>query len=84
MRAAFVHNLSDAMASVVVIISGVLILFFETYWVDLCCNDFNLYLRGLAFMGADQKLYKNFNAGCPQRILIAQRLRKLYVLWVAL
>lgn len=34
MRAAFIHNLSDAMASVVVIISGVLILLFEVYWID--------------------------------------------------
>lgn len=34
MRAAFVHNLSDAMASVVVIISGVLIMLFDVYWID--------------------------------------------------
>ncbi len=34
MRAAFIHNLSDAMASVVVIVSGVLILLFKVYWVD--------------------------------------------------
>lgn len=35
MRAAFIHNLSDAMASVVVIVSGVLILNYEVFWVDL-------------------------------------------------
>ena len=35
MKAAFVHNVSDAMASIVVIISGSLILVYETYWVDL-------------------------------------------------
>lgn len=34
MRAAFVHNLSDAMASVAVIISGILILLYKVYWVD--------------------------------------------------
>lgn len=35
MRAAFLHNVTDAMASVVVIVSGVLILVFEgVYWVD--------------------------------------------------
>lgn len=34
MRAAFIHNLSDAMASVVVIVSGILILNFDVYWVD--------------------------------------------------
>ncbi len=35
MRAAFIHNLSDAMASVAVIVSGILILNFKIYWVDL-------------------------------------------------
>lgn len=35
MRAAFIHNLSDAAASVVVIVSGVLILNFQIYFVDL-------------------------------------------------
>lgn len=35
MKAAFVHNVSDALASVVVIISGVLILNYEIFWVDL-------------------------------------------------
>lgn len=34
-RAAFLHNLSDALASVVVIISGCLILLFQIYWVDI-------------------------------------------------
>lgn len=34
-RAAFIHNVSDALASVVVIISGVLIILFQQYWVDL-------------------------------------------------
>ena len=39
-RAAFIHNLSDAMASVVVIISGFLILKFQIYWVDLVATVF--------------------------------------------
>ncbi|MCB0366166.1 MAG: cation transporter [Bdellovibrionaceae bacterium] len=34
-RAAFVHNVSDALASVVVIISGSIILLMNWYWVDL-------------------------------------------------
>jgi cobalt-zinc-cadmium efflux system protein len=34
MRAAFLHNLTDALASVVVIISGILIILFDAYWVD--------------------------------------------------
>lgn len=33
-RAAFIHNIADALASVVVILSGVAILLFEVYWVD--------------------------------------------------
>lgn len=35
MKAAFVHNVSDALASIVVIISGALILLYKSYWVDL-------------------------------------------------
>lgn len=34
-RAAFLHNLTDALASVAVIVSGALILEFEAYWADL-------------------------------------------------
>jgi|TARA_B100000749_G_scaffold280077_2_gene274686 cobalt-zinc-cadmium efflux system protein len=34
-RAAFIHNLSDAMASVVVIISGSLIIIYQVYLIDL-------------------------------------------------
>jgi len=34
-RAAFIHNLSDAAASVVVIVSGILIILFEFYLVDV-------------------------------------------------
>jgi cobalt-zinc-cadmium efflux system protein len=33
-RAAFMHNLSDALASVAVIIAGTLILLYQWYWVD--------------------------------------------------
>lgn len=34
-RAAFLHNLADAAASVGVIVAGVLIILYEMYWVDL-------------------------------------------------
>lgn len=34
-RAAFIHNVSDAMASVAVIIAGILIIFYELYVVDV-------------------------------------------------
>lgn len=37
-RAAFIHNLSDAMASVAVIISGSLILWWKLYWADLVAS----------------------------------------------
>ncbi|ASP47346.1 cation diffusion facilitator family transporter [Cognaticolwellia beringensis] len=35
LRAAFIHNVSDAMASVAVIIAGVLIIFYQWYVVDI-------------------------------------------------
>ncbi len=38
MRAAFIHNLTDAMASVVVIISGALILLYDIYFFDLVAS----------------------------------------------
>ncbi len=34
-RAAFLHNVSDALASVAVIIVGILVLLYEWYWTDL-------------------------------------------------
>ena len=34
MKAAFLHNLSDAMASIAVIIAGSLIILYQWYWVD--------------------------------------------------
>ncbi len=37
-KAAFIHNLTDALASVVVIISGVLALYYETVWFDVCAT----------------------------------------------
>lgn len=37
-RAAFVHNVSDALASVAVIIAGTLILLYEWYWTDLAAT----------------------------------------------
>lgn len=37
-KAAFVHNLSDALASVGVIIAGTLIILYEWYWTDLAAT----------------------------------------------
>jgi cobalt-zinc-cadmium efflux system protein len=37
-RAAFIHNVSDALASVAVIIAGTLILLYEWYWTDLAAT----------------------------------------------
>ena len=34
MKAAFLHNLSDALASISVVIAGILIIFYQWYWVD--------------------------------------------------
>jgi len=40
MRAAFIHNLSDALASVAVIISGVTAYYFQMFWVDFVATVF--------------------------------------------
>ena len=37
-RAAFVHNVSDALASVAVIVAGALILLYDWYWADLAAT----------------------------------------------
>lgn len=37
-RAAFLHNVADALASVAVIVSGVLIILFDWYWTDLAAT----------------------------------------------
>lgn len=37
-RAAFVHNISDALASVAVIVAGTLILLYDWYWADLAAT----------------------------------------------
>ena len=37
-RAAFVHNVSDALASVAVIVAGTLILLYDWYWADLAAT----------------------------------------------
>lgn len=37
-RAAFIHNVSDALASVAVMIAGVLILIYKWYWADLAAT----------------------------------------------
>jgi len=38
MRAAFLHNLTDALASLVVIVAGSLIIVFKVYWVDFAAT----------------------------------------------
>jgi cobalt-zinc-cadmium efflux system protein len=40
MRAAYIHNISDALASVAVIIAGIFILLYDVYWVDLVATVF--------------------------------------------
>ena len=37
-RAAFIHNVSDALASVAVIVAGTLILLYDWYWADLAAT----------------------------------------------
>lgn len=38
LRAALLHNISDALASVAVIVSGTLIILYQTYWTDLAAT----------------------------------------------
>jgi len=53
-RAAFVHNVSDALASVAVIVGGTLILLYDWYWADLVAavliSVYVLY-QGITMMG---------------------------------
>ena len=53
MKAAFLHNLSDALASLAVIVAGTLIIFYQWFWVDtlltLILSVFILY-QGLAML----------------------------------
>jgi len=70
MRAAFLHNVSDALASVGVIIAGSLILLYEWYWTDTALT---LLIAGYVLYQAATMLPKTIHIlmqGAPQGIVI--------------
>jgi len=69
-RAAFLHNISDALASVGVIVAGTLILFYEWYWSDTL---FTLIIAGYVLYQAATLLPKAIHIlmqGTPEGIVI--------------
>jgi len=70
MRAAFLHNVSDALASVGVIIAGSLILLYEWYWTDTALT---LMIAGYVLYQAATMLPRTIHIlmqGTPQEITI--------------
>lgn len=78
MRAAFLHNVTDAMASVVVIISGILILTFEdVYWVDFVATAFiSIYIVWHSW-GLIKSCVKTLMQAVPEDLDIAQVVESL-------
>lgn len=68
MRALFVHNLSDALASVAVIVGGALILLFDVRWVDPAITiGIALYILYLALTEIGGTV-RTLMLGCPPAI----------------
>jgi len=67
-RALFLHNLSDALASLAVIVGGVLILLFEIKWVDPAITiGIAVYILYLAFSEIGDSI-RILMLGCPPNI----------------
>ncbi len=67
-RALFLHNLSDALASLAVIVGGVLILLFEISWVDPAITiGIAVYILYLAFSEIGDSI-RILMLGCPPNI----------------
>ena len=71
-RAAFVHNVSDALASVAVIVAGTLILLYDWYWADLAAtvliSGYVLY-QGVTMMRETVRILME---GVPEDIRLAE------------
>ncbi len=70
MRAAFLHNVSDALASVGVIVAGSLILLYEWYWTDTVLT---LMIAGYVLYQAATMLPRTIHIlmqGTPQEVII--------------
>lgn len=75
MRAAFLHNVSDALASVGVIVAGTVILLYEWYWTD---TVFTLLIAGYVLYQAATLLPKTIHIlmeGAPEHIVIDEVIR---------
>lgn len=71
-RAAFLHNVSDALASVGVILAGTLILLYEWYWSD---TVFTLIIAGYVLYQASTLLPKTIHIlmqGTPENISLSE------------
>lgn len=74
-RAAFLHNVSDALASVGVIIAGTVILLYEWYWMDTLLT---LLIAGYVLYQAATLLPKTIHIlmeGTPEHIVIDEVIR---------
>jgi len=74
-RAAFLHNVSDALASVGVIIAGTVILLYEWYWMDTVLT---LLIAGYVLYQAAALLPKTIHIlmeGAPEHIFIDEVIR---------
>lgn len=74
-RAAFLHNVSDALASVCVIVAGTMILLYECYWADTLLT---LLIAGYVLYQAAALLPKTIHIlmeGAPEHIVIDEVIR---------
>ena len=74
-RAAFLHNVSDALASVGVIVAGTVILLYEWYWMDTVLT---LLIAGYVLYQAATLLPKTIHIlmeGAPEHIVIDEVIR---------
>ena len=72
MRAAFLHNVSDALASVGVIVAGITILLYDWYWMD---TVFTLLIAGYVLyqaMGLLPKTIHILMEGAPENISLSE------------
>ncbi|WP_345875073.1 cation diffusion facilitator family transporter [Shewanella algae] len=75
-RAAFIHNVSDAMASVAVLVAGGLIILYQWYWVDLLVtvliSAYVIYHGALLLVESGRILMQQAPAGLAPELLQEQ------------
>ena len=79
-RALFLHNLSDALASVAVVISGTLIILYDAHWVDAAITiGIAVYILYLSFTEIGKPI-RTLMLGCPPELdgeLVIEALRDI-------